>query len=115
MVTTEVTLTPRSPNWIREAAHGSPRRRSSKPHTAATSWRTTIARPIVIITTAKTGLPTMRRRIVRSMAQPMPAMTTAASATEATNGSAVWLNAYTRYAPSNTSSPCAKLITCVAL
>ena len=93
MVTSEVTLTPSSPTWIRAAAQGSPSRRSSKPQTAATICRMTIARPIVIITTAKTGLPTIRRRIVRSMAQPTPAITATASATDAAKGSAVWLNA----------------------
>ena len=93
MVTIEVTFIPSPPTWTRAAAHGSPSSRSSNPHTAATIWRMTIARPIVIITTAKTGFPTMRRKIVRSMAQPRAAMTTTASATDAANGRAVWLNA----------------------
>ena len=44
------------------------------------------------MTTAKVGLPIIRRRIVRSIDQPTAAMTTAASATEAANGKAVWLN-----------------------
>ena len=92
MVTRDVTFTRSSPTPTCDEAHGSPSRRSSKPHSAATICRIAIARPMVIMTTAKVGLPIMRRRIVRSIDQPTAAMTTAASATEAANGKAVWLN-----------------------
>ena len=75
-----------------------------------------IASPIVIITTEKVGRPTIRCRIARSMPKPTTAIRAIASGTATRNGNpATEPNAYTRYAPRSMSSPCAKLMTSVAL
>ena len=66
--------------------HGSARFSESKPQIDVMTCSMMNSRPIVIMITAKTGWPTIRRSTMRSVAAPTSALATIAAIAASTNG-----------------------------
>ncbi len=90
--------------------------RGRGPHTPLTTARSTLDSPIVTMIIEMIGSPMSGRRTARSMIRPMATAATTVSTRPRGQGSPICTTAKKiRYVPKSSRSPCAKLMTSLAL